>query len=139
MARQFLAWQPTRMSVKVDGQEIEISDPCMIIVANSSQYAARLDPAPQADMSDGLLDIVVLPIRSKLQLATWLIKCSRGNHLKDDRLILCKGRHIEISCQLPQLYQLDGDPPPVADNSQEQAVTHLDIKVQEAVLPVLVP
>lgn len=139
MARQFLTWKPPRLRVKVDGKEIEICDPAMIIVANSCQYAARLNPAPYADISDGQLDVVILPIKNKLQLVTWLVKCRRGSHLKDSRLIQCKGKHVEISCQEPELYQLDGDPPPVADNSETVATTQLEIKVLEAVLPVLVP
>ena len=52
------------------------------------------------------------------------------------------GKHVEIKCEEPQLYQLDGDPPPVADNSEtenQQSITQLDIKVLQAVLPVLVP
>ena len=139
MARQLLVWNPPRISVKVDGEEIQIGDPAMIIVANSSQYAARLNPAPNADISDGQLDVVIFPIKNKLQLVAWLVKCRRGSHLKDGRLILCKGKHIEISCQKPEFYQLDGDPPPVADNSENATTQHLDIKVLEAVLPVLVP
>lgn len=139
MARQLLKWKPPVISVKVDGKELQIGDPAMIIVANSCQYAARLDPAPNADMSDGQLDVVILPIRNKLQLVAWLVKCSRGSHLKDGRLIQCRGRHIEISCQKPELYQLDGDPPAAVDNSENATTQHLDIKVLEAVLPVLVP
>ena len=70
---------------------------------------------------------------------TWLVKCRRGSHLKDGRLIQCRGKHIEISCQKPEFYQLDGDPPPASDNSENATTQHLDIKVLEAVLPVLVP
>ena len=139
MARQLLAWKPPRIRVKVDGKEIQVNDPAMIIVANSCHYAARLNPAADADMSDGQLDVIILPIKNKLQLVAWLVKCSRGSHLKDKRLIQCQGKHVEISCQKPELYQLDGDPPPMADNSETVITDHLEIKVLEAVLPVLVP
>ena len=98
MARQLFKWNAPNINVTIDGQELETNEPSMIIVANSCQYAARLDPARDADMSDGQLDVVVLPIKSKLQLITWLVKCRRGSHLKDRRLIQCKGRHIKIVC-----------------------------------------
>ena len=113
----------------------------MVVVANSRQYAARLDPAQRAEMSDGLLDVLFFPIASKAQLLSWLIQCRLRRHLADQRLVNRCGRAIKIVCDQPQRYQLDGDPPPKADNpvGGETAIRQLQISLRPGVLRVLAP
>ena len=141
IVRQLRAWRPSLLEVTVDGERIDRGRPGMVIVANSRQYAARLDPAQRAEMSDGLLDVLFFPIASKAQLLSWLVKCRLRRHLADQRLIYRRGRTIEIVCDRRQRYQLDGDPPPVADNPVpgETTMRQLQISLRPGVLRVLTP
>ena len=111
------------------------------VVANSRQYAWRLDPAQRAVMSDGLLDVLFFPMASRAQLVSWVIKCRLRRHLADRRLVYKRGRVIEIGGDRPPRYQFDGDPPSTADNplGVEPASTQLQISVRPGVLPVLAP
>lgn len=139
--RQLRAWRPPRLAVTVDGERIDLGRQGAVIVANSRQYAWRLDPAQRAVMSDGLLDVLFLPMESKAQLVSWIIKCRLRRHLADRRLVYKRGSVIEIGDDRPPRYQLDGDPPPAADNPPgvEPVNTPLQISVRPSVLPVLVP
>ena len=70
--RQLHQWRPAVLEVTVDGERIDPGCPGMVIVANSRQYAWRLDPAQRAEMSDGLLDVLFFPMATKSQLLAWL-------------------------------------------------------------------
>ncbi len=139
--RQLRTWRPSRLAVTVDGERIDLGRQGAVVVANSRQYAWRLDPAQRAVMSDGLLDVLFFPIASKAQLVSWVIKCRLRRHLADRRLVYKRGRVIEIGGDRPPRYQLDGDPPSTADNPSrvEPASNHLQISVRPGVLPVLAP
>ncbi len=125
----------------MDGERIDLGRQGAVVVANSRQYAWRLDPAQRAVMSDGWLDVLFFPIATKAQLFSWLIKCRLRRHLADQRLIYRRGRAIEIVCDRPQRYQLDGDPPLAADNpvDGETAIRQLQISLRPGVLRVLAP
>ncbi len=141
IVRQLRAWRPSPLEVTVDGERIDLGRQGMVVVANSRQYAGRLDPAQRAVMSDGWLDVLFFPIASKAQLVSWLIKCRLRRHFADQRLIYRRGRAIEILCDQPQRYQLDGDPPSTADNplGSEPAIRQLQISLRPGVLRVLTP
>lgn len=97
------------LSVRVDGRELLAERPGILIVANSRQYAARLDPAREASMTDGLLDIVFLPIGSRIALARRLAQVARGAHLADRTVMRARGAEVRLSAGCAAPYQLDGE------------------------------
>lgn len=141
VVRQFRQWRPSLLEVTVDGERIDLGCQGMVVIANSRQYAWRLDLAQRAVMSDGWLDVLFFPIANKAQLLSWLVKCRLRRHLADQRLTYRRGRVIEIVCDPPQRYQLDGDPPLAADNPMEgeSAIRRLQISLRPGVLSVLTP
>ncbi|MCX5690117.1 MAG: diacylglycerol kinase family protein [Planctomycetota bacterium] len=64
------------VDVAVDGVALCPPAPGLLLIANARQYALRIDPAPDASMSDGLLDILFLPA-SSTPLPAWLCRASR--------------------------------------------------------------
>ncbi len=66
--RQLRSWRPSRLAVTVDGERIDLGRQGAVVVANSRQYAWRLDPAQRAVMSDGLLDVLFFRWRPKPSL-----------------------------------------------------------------------
>ena len=101
------------LRVEVDGRVIADGVRGMAIVANTRQYAVRLDPARDADASDGLLDVVVLPARSIAALA-WRLGRSR---LRWHGPRVARGRGtrvaIETTGEVDAAVQLDGEAPGV--------------------------
>ena len=131
---QLLGWRPSRMTVSVENEVVVDDEPGFVVVANSRQYAVRLDPAPHASMTDGVLDIVFFPCRSSLAMVRWMLACRLGRHVRDPRLVYRKGKRISLRSATPRPYQLDGDVP---DN--RSAVSEIDLTLQPGVLPVLDP
>ena len=136
MARQMRRWRPPKLAVTVDGAPLDLAEPGMVVVANCRRYMWGLNPAARADMTDGKLDVVYLPVRGKADLLGWMGRCLRGRHLADPRLVHCLGSSVRIDCDEAQSVQLDGDPSPDAAGGEAGA---LEIEVQPGVLPVLLP
>lgn len=97
------------LTIHADGREIVRHAPGIALVANSSQYAARLDPARDASMRDGLLDLVFIPVASRLGLARQLVRVARGRHLHDARVARTRCREATIAAASAVPYQLDGE------------------------------
>jgi diacylglycerol kinase family enzyme len=134
MRRCFGRWRPQPLTVHVDGRRIDPGAPGMVVVANCRRYAFGLDPARRADMGDGQLDVLYFPVRSRRELAGWILRCRLGRHLADPRLACARGREAVVRCAEPQRFQVDGDPPEDPD-----PVTELRVGILPGVLPVLVP
>ncbi len=97
------------LTVRVDGREIVRDQPGMVVIANSRQYAARLDPARHASMTDGALDVVFLPIASRFDILRRTIQVSTGRHLSDPTILTAKGREIVLTPAAGLPLQLDGE------------------------------
>jgi diacylglycerol kinase family enzyme len=111
MLRQLWQWRksPPRFEVEVDGRSLGTQVSGLVLIANSSQYAARLDPAAAADNGDGLLDVVHLPARSFIGLLVWVLRCRRRRQLRARGARHLRGRTITIRSDRPTRAQVDGD------------------------------
>jgi diacylglycerol kinase family enzyme len=136
MARQMRRWRPPKLAVTVDGDRLDLTGTGMVVVANCRRYMWGLNPAARADMTDGRLDVVYLPIRGRADLLGWMGRCLRGRHLADPRLVHRLGSTVRIEVDEAQAVQLDGDPSPDAAGGEAGA---LEIEIQPAALPVLLP
>ncbi len=68
------------LRVEVDGRVLVDGERGLLVVANSRQYGGGLDPARDARIDDGLLNVVFLPASSRLALLRWAARLawSRG-------------------------------------------------------------
>ncbi|MCH7603364.1 MAG: NAD(+)/NADH kinase [Planctomycetes bacterium] len=146
MVRQFLRFSAAKLEVTVDGERLDNGKRGFVVIANSSQYGLRLNPAPDADMSDGELDVVFFPTASRRALVGWIWRCWRGRHRADKRLIFRRGREVTVLSESPQAFQIDGDRPeappemnPDCDDANGQGLTPLRIEIHAGVLGVLLP
>jgi diacylglycerol kinase (ATP) len=97
------------LTIHADGREIVRESPGVAIIANSSQYAARLDPARGACMRDGLLDLVFIPIASRVELARRLLQVALARHLHDPAVVSARCREATIAAAREVPFQLDGE------------------------------
>ncbi len=134
LMRQLKAWEPPTLSVKIDGRPVELDPPARgtIIVANARRYAFGLNPAPDADMTDGLLDVLYLPMATRRSVLAWMAKLRFGRRRDGKGVIVRRGATVEIRCEQPRRLQLDGDP--AGTNAQA-----INLSIRPGVLPVLTP
>jgi diacylglycerol kinase (ATP) len=101
-----------RLTIEADGQPLITDQPGLCIIANSRQYALRIDPALNASMTDGLLDLVFFPASGPISLAAWVLKSRFRKHLGKP-LTYHPARTLRITAAAspssPPAYQLDGE------------------------------
>lgn len=120
-----------RVTVVADGRCVVDRSPGMLVIANSRQYAARLNPAADASMSDGRLDVVFFPHRSAAGLARWLVASAGGFAASVPGAITTQAQKVEV--------HLDRDTPRQIDGEGAGVVGHMSVRVRPGVLRVLVP
>ena len=107
--RQLLKWNPPEISIVVDSEKPVSNKKGWAIVANSKQYACGLNPARNANIADGTLDVVFLPLKGRLSLFKWIRLMHRGPHLHHPDVVYETGNKIEVRTTEPAPWQLDGD------------------------------
>jgi len=133
-ARKFLKFSPPELSITVDDAKV-VQNLCgWVVVANSPAYARGLNPARNASITDGLLDVVFLPIHSRCSLIAWMLRVKRGTHLLHKNAIELRGKNIQIKTSSPAYWQLDGDSPP-----EGTTASCLDVVVRPNSLAIISP
>ncbi len=108
--RALAGWRPARFVVTIDGERHELCG-FSLGVANSRAYGGGMFVAPQAELDDGLLDVVALGAVSKLRFLTRLLpKVFNGSHLSEPYVHSWRGASIEIASDRPFEIYADGDP-----------------------------
>ncbi len=93
----------------LDGTERLRVDTYNVVVSNGRYVAAGIPVAPQAEVDDGLLDVMIAPATTIPQLALLVPKVLLGQHLDDDRLIFRRAARIEIEADPPMVFNVDGE------------------------------
>jgi diacylglycerol kinase family enzyme len=93
----------------VDGERHELSG-YSVAVANSKAYGGGMFMAPQAELDDGKLDVVVTGRASKARFLRSLPLVFKGEHLSEPSVSTFRGERIEVAADRPFDVYADGDP-----------------------------
>ena len=124
-------------TIEIDGRKLN-EEAFFISIANSNQFGNNVTIAPQASISDGLLDIVIVKKMSKLRMLYALIKqiklgritnAEKTFHKEDILYFQAKKLWIQNTGNAP--LHIDGDP---AHSSKE-----FDIRIIEKAFRLLQP
>lgn len=107
--------EPLSCNIKIDDQEAFETKVFLITCANASQYGNNAYIAPNAEITDGLMDLTIMnefPLIHVGQMAYQLF--SKGLD-KNPYIKTYKGKSAEISISKKTHYHIDGDPKPETD------------------------
>jgi YegS/Rv2252/BmrU family lipid kinase len=107
--RTLAGWKPARWEVSVDGERHEFTG-YTVAVANSGVYGGGMWLAPDAELDDGLLDVVLIADTPKLRFVRNLGKVFRGTHVHEPELTFLRGREVTFAADRPFTAYADGDP-----------------------------
>lgn len=107
--RALAGWRPARFAVVVDGERHELAG-YSVAVANSKAYGGGMLLAPQAELDDGLIDVVAIGRASRLHFLSKLPRVFRGAHLGDPTVTALRGRVVELAADRDFDVYADGDP-----------------------------
>jgi diacylglycerol kinase (ATP) len=98
-----------RMTLVVDGRSEAPADYHLVAAANTSTSGGGMKLAPQADMEDGLLDLLTVGNLSRMDLLKLMPKVYAGGHVGAPGVVLRRARRVEIHCDETLPLNLDGD------------------------------
>jgi len=106
----FVGYRNSRFVVEIDGERSELVSN-NVIVANCRYFAGGMKILPDADPSDGMLDVLVWGDVSKADLARNLHKLYRGTHVTHPKARIVRARSVTVTPQVPLPIEVDGEGP----------------------------
>jgi len=80
-----------------------------IIASNTRHIASGLKIAPGAQLEDGWLDVVFLKPFSRLSLIPLFYKLLRGNHERDEKVMVEKMKQFSVNAPSRKMLNIDGE------------------------------
>jgi YegS/Rv2252/BmrU family lipid kinase len=108
--RALAAWRPARFEVRVDGEEAHAFSGWSVAAANSKAYGGGMFLAPDAELDDGALDVVLSERTSKLTFLRCLPLVFKGTHVDLPTVQVLRGAEVHVSADRPFVVYADGDP-----------------------------
>lgn len=125
--KEFLSYKPKKYKLDIDGENVECKA-FLITIANASQYGNNAYIAPQADLQDGILDVVIV---NKLPLLLGPLFAMRLflKKIERSRFVKCyRGRNITIVREGRDYIHYDGEPGTM-DSKLELSITPRSLRV----------
>jgi len=106
--RALIAWKPARFTITLDGTVHEVRG-YSVAAANSKAYGGGMFIAPDAELDDGLLDVVTTGEAGKLHFLFNLPKVFDGRHVENAEVTVSRAAEVRIEADRPFSVYADGD------------------------------
>ena len=107
--RALAAWKPAAFTLTLDGERHELHG-YGVAAANSRAYGGGMLVAPNAQLDDGLLDVVTMKEVGKLHFLTHTLrKVFDGSHVELPEISVDRAAEVRIEADRPFAVYADGD------------------------------
>ena len=110
LTREFLAWQNTEVTVRLDDGEEQRGAMHDVIVAIGRWHGGGMKLAPDASQDDGLFDVVFIGDVNKVDFLTTAPKLYNGKYLSHPKVDHVRSASVEIDAAEPLPVEVDGEP-----------------------------
>ncbi len=118
IAEQLFKKMGTRLEIQLEGETIQ--EHCLLVaLCNGGYYGGGFHAAPESDLEDGLMDVIIVKKISRLRIAKVLDLYKKGLHLQDGQVPpeladivqfrRCKSARIRVLDEEPAILTLDGE------------------------------
>ncbi len=108
--RALASWRAARFEVVIDGAPAHAFTGYNVACANGSAYGGGMYLAPDAQLDDGLFDVLTVSDVPRLRFLSQFPKVFRGTHVRNAEVEVHRGVEVEISADRPFTLYADGDP-----------------------------
>jgi YegS/Rv2252/BmrU family lipid kinase len=108
--RALAGWRPASFTVTVDDREPRSVVGYTVAVANSGRYGGGMQLAPNAQLDDGLLELMIIFDMPRLRFLRTLPSVYKGEHVRRPEFALERARRVRIAASRPFTLYADGDP-----------------------------
>ena len=92
---EFPKFKPIEFKIFADEKVFEV-EAMLIAIGNGSSYGGGMRVCPDADLRDGLLDIMILHPVSKLEFIKVFPTVYKGTHIEHPQVEVVRAKHIRI-------------------------------------------
>lgn len=113
-ARAMLSYHNAHVRVRVDGEQFLDGRVFNVAIANGRYFGGGMLVAPDADPSDGVLEVVAMGDLSKVEALRLSNRIYKGTHLGTPKVTTTRGKVIEAEPADPSIHVLldmDGETP----------------------------
>ncbi|MEP6755315.1 MAG: diacylglycerol kinase family protein [Chthonomonadales bacterium] len=101
-------FKPSNVKIIIDDQVWE-GRAMLCSVANAQYYGGGMRIAPNAQIDDGLLDLVILKETGLLEFLLAFPRVFKGTHIDHPKITILQGRNIRVVTDPPQPIFVDGE------------------------------
>ncbi len=113
--REVIAYRSRPVQIQVEGQEPHTIDLSLIAITNGQYFGGGMWIAPNAELDDGLLEVVYTGGISTMTLLGLMTKIFSGRHLEHPAVVGRRGRRVQMRAVDdeggPILVEMDGEQP----------------------------
>ncbi len=107
------SYRNKKLHIKVDGQELPEDEYMMGAVSNGKIFGRGMKIAPEAQLDDGLFDLVLVKGMKMWDFCLNVLRIYRGTHLSHPKIALIRGKKIEVYPSVNEeqdvLIEVDGE------------------------------
>ncbi len=107
--RALAAWKPATFTLRFDGSGEESFRGYAVAAANSKAFGGGMFIAPDADLDDGIFDVVMTGEVGKMRFLANLPKVFKGTHIEEDEIDVRRAATVEVSADRPFAVYADGE------------------------------
>lgn len=108
--RALMTWKSARFEVELGGGGHRTVSGYTIAAANAGAYGGGMMMAPDASLTDGLLDVVIVGDAPRARFLRLLPTVFRGEHVRQPNVEVVRTASVTISASRPFTMYADGDP-----------------------------
>jgi YegS/Rv2252/BmrU family lipid kinase len=109
LLRALPSWKPAGFEVGLDGGEIREFAGYSVAAANSSMFGGGMRLAPDASLTDGLLDVVTIEDMRRLRYLRLAPTVFSGRHVRQPAVSVVRSHEVRISATRPFTLYADGE------------------------------
>jgi len=107
--RALLAWRPATFTVTLDEKEPISFKGYSVAAANSRAFGGGMFCAPNAELDDGMLDVITVSQVGKLRYIRGVPKAFKGTHLQNDEVDEYRAATVDIKADRDFGVYADGE------------------------------
>jgi YegS/Rv2252/BmrU family lipid kinase len=109
LLRALPSWKPAGFEVSLDGDETRQFAGYSVAAANSKAFGGGMLLAPDASLSDGLLDVVTIEDMPRLRYLRLAPTVFNGRHVRQRTVTVVRSREVRIDATRPFTLYADGE------------------------------
>ncbi len=108
---QILRYTPRDIRLRLDGEDVYEGPITAVAVANGAWFGGGMKVAPDADIADGLFDVVIIRGAGRLKVLSLMNSIYSGGHLKSPLVSIHRARRVEA-------WPIGGDAVPIDSDGE---------------------